>query len=245
MRAPDTSTLWRYSTYETLHGRGGSTSMLGTTLAAELDDLQRRHRAGDVVDTVAACVRRRENALIVLRHGGLVWPVTVFPQRQLVHLRGALLESLADRNDDLEVIAVERPLVQPPSLAAGTLPDGHDRFHPLGPLLWTLALHAPRPMLLPEIAGRAAYRLAPDFRAEPAMLGGALGPALRHLRRHIVPMRELARLPGMNAERAVRVLNGVYLLGGLMILRTHAAARDDAESAGAVARLTGWLKRRP
>jgi hypothetical protein len=29
-----------------------------------------------------------------------------------------------------------------------------------------------------------------------------------------------------------------------MILRTHAAARDDVEAAGTMARLAGWLRRR-
>ncbi len=237
MALPDSSTLWRYSHFEAVHGRTGHTSLLGTTLAAELDELQRRHRAGDVVDTVAACLRRRENALIVLRHGGLVWPLTVFPQRHLLHVRGALAASLEARHGDLEVIAVERPIVQPPSLAAPAAPDGHGGFHVLGPWLWRLALHAPKPMLLAEIGGRAAYRLAPDFSPTAEMLAGALGPSLLYMRRRIVPLRELARQPGMDTERAVRLLNGVYLLGGLMVLRSHKAARDDA------ARAEGWLAR--
>ncbi len=243
MTAADSSTLWRYSQYEAVRGRTGHTSILGTTLAAELDELQRRHRDGDVVETLAACLRRRENALIVLRHRELVWPLTVFPQRGLAHVRGRLLASVEEGTADLEVIAVERPIVQPPSLAAGAVADGHGGFHRLGPLLWTLALHAPRPMLLPEIAGRAAYRLAPDFRPGTAMMTGALGPSLERLRHQIVPMRDLARQPGMNAERAVRLLNGVYLMGGLMVLRTHVAARDDGPGSSAAGRLAAWFRR--
>src|SRR5437773_1279428 len=61
---------------------------------------------------------------------------------------------------------------------------------------------------------------------EPA-LPGALGGAMQRLRRESVSLRELAGWPGMSVERASRLLNALYLTGGLMITRSHPAARDE------------------
>ena len=41
-------------------------------------------------------------------------------------------------------------------------------------------------------------------------------------------------------DRATRLLNSIYLQGGLMVLRTHHAARDNQTQVGW---LRGWLKR--
>jgi len=43
----------------------------------------------------------------------------------------------------------------------------------------------------------------------------------------------------MDRERAARLLNGVYLQGGLMVLRTHTAARDSASGGE---RLRNWWR---
>jgi hypothetical protein len=40
----------------------------------------------------------------------------------------------------------------------------------------------------------------------------------------------------MNIDRAVRMLNGLYLLSGLMVLRMHPAARAEPST-----RPSGWL----
>jgi hypothetical protein len=37
----------------------------------------------------------------------------------------------------------------------------------------------------------------------------------------------VAGWPGMTVERASRLLNALYLTGGLMITRSHPAARDE------------------
>jgi hypothetical protein len=41
----------------------------------------------------------------------------------------------------------------------------------------------------------------------------------------------------MNIDRAVRMLNGLYLLSGLMVLRMHPAARAEPT----ISRPGGWL----
>lgn len=218
-------------------------SVLATTLAGELDQLQRRHRAGDVVEVAAACVRQRESATLLLRVGEQLWPVTVFPERGLYHAKRSMLPVL-DRDDaGIEIEGIEGPAVRPPPRALPADADEHRCFFPLAPLFWVLAMRAPRPFLLPEISGKAAYRLASDFVPLPASALGAIGPAMRHLRQEIAPLRTIARWPGMDMERAMRLLNGVYLQGGLMVLRTHPAARDDVQRAPAASRLAAWFRR--
>jgi hypothetical protein len=67
-------------------------------------------------------------------------------------------------------------------------------------------------------------------------LSGAIGPAIQRLRRETASLRAISRWPGMNVDRAVRLLNGLYLLSGLMVLRMHPAARKEPTT-----RPSGWL----
>ena len=228
----DDSTLWRVSEFERVRAETGTSgftrlgpSVLPTTLDSEFDRLRREHRARDVLEVVAACLRQRESALLLLRHRGLVWPLTLFPAVQIYHLPVSIVESLGQANADLEVLGVEPPGL--PTPWQREIVDDPERpgYRLLAPLLWSLALHAPRPRLLDDIAGRAAYRLAPDFVLERVPAPGALESVLRRLRSEIAPLAAIAAWLGMDAERALRLLNGVYLQGGLMVLRTHPAAR--------------------
>ena len=244
----DPSTLWRYSAFERVGGTAADAgiapsdgrSVLATTLVAELRQLQQRHRDGDVLEVFAACLRQRENALLLLRHRGMLWPVTVFPEKRLYHVKRDLLPALKEGNADLEIVGVEGASVRPPSVVPDDSTEDPSHYRPLPALLWALAVAAPHPFLLPEIAGRAAYRLTPDYRPERAAAAGALGPALRRLRTEISALRTIARWPGMDLERAMRLVNGVYLQGGLMVLRTHPAARDDVPQGSA---LGSWFRR--
>ena len=247
MRDFDDSTLWRISTYERMRAETGdsgfvrlnTSTVLPTTLSAELSQLQRAQSSRDALEVVAACVRQQESALILLRHRELVWPLTLFPQHNLYHLPRSIIESLEQGVRDLEVIAVEPPGLRPPGHAMHERIADGPGYRPLAPLLWTLALHAPRETLFDDIAGRAAYRLVSDFTPEAGALAGALGPALKRLRVEIASLADIARWPGMDRERAARLLNGVYLQGGLMVLRTHVAARDSASGSE---RLRGWWR---
>jgi hypothetical protein len=87
-----------------------------------------------------------------------------------------------------------------------------------------------------EIGGNAAYRVSPDFHIGSLQLSGAIGPAIQRLRRETASLRAVSRWPGMNIDRAVRMLNGLYLLSGLMVLRMHPAARKEPST-----RPGGWL----
>ena len=237
MRNPEDSTLWRVSAYELMREQTGESgfaalapnTVLPTTLMAELNQLPQAQPSQQLLEVVAACVRHRENALLLLRHRGMIWPLTLFASQGLYHSRRPLLESLAADNRDLRFVALEPPGLRPPGHPMHERIAAHDDYHPLHELLWALALHVPQALLLRDIGGRAAYRLTPDFRPEQALLPGALSPAARRLRSEIAPLNESASWTGMTRERAVRLLNGAYLQGGLMVLRTHHAA-DDADA---------------
>ena len=109
MRDFEDSTLWRISAYERMRAETGDSgfarlnekSVLPTTLSAELSQLQRAQSSGDALEVVAACIRQRESALILLRHRELVWPLTLFPQRELYHLPRSIIESLQQSVRDL------------------------------------------------------------------------------------------------------------------------------------------------
>jgi hypothetical protein len=57
-----------------------------------------------------------------------------------------------------------------------------------------------------------------------------MGSAVERLRRESVSMRDIAAWPGMNAERAARLLNGLYLTSDLIVTRAHHAARSEPGS---------------
>jgi hypothetical protein len=52
------------------------------------------------------------------------------------------------------------------------------------------------------------------------------------LKRDTTNLREMAQWPGFDPERAMRLLNGLYLQGGLMVSRTHPAATNEGWSGG-------------
>ncbi len=55
---------------------------------------------------------------------------------------------------------------------------------------------------------------------------------MARLKREAVNLRELSQWPGFDRERAMRLLNGLYLQAGLMVSRTHPAATNDGWTSG-------------
>ena len=103
---------------------------------------------------------------------------------------------------------------------------------PLGPLLWELALRGAREELLPEIAGNAAYRIAPGVDLHGLNLTGSLATAVVRLQRATTNLREISDWPGFDRARATRLLNALYLQAGLMVTRTHPAATNEGWFSG-------------
>jgi hypothetical protein len=244
MREFDDSTLWRISAYERFREQSGHSgfatlnggSVLRTTLMSELMTLENRQRSSNVVDVLAACLRKRESALILLRHRDLVWPLTVFPQSALYHLPRPIIDALDGGNRGLEVVAVEPPGLRPPGDLMSERIAEASNYRPLPPLAWALAMKAPHAELLSDIAGNVAYRVSANFIDDGIKLAGALSPVLRRLRSEIATLDQIASWPGMDRERAGRVLNGVYLQGGLMVLSSHRPAQSR------VSHLLGWRR---
>lgn len=203
---------------------GGADS--GSTLQASLDrslllDLQRfeAHASSglDALQVMAASVRHSRPLRVLLQHEDVVLPLTVMPLQHVVHAPLPLPQWSLLRWSTLKVLQVEpAPQDEPPA--------AQDQMAPLGMVLWALALHGARAELLPEIAGHAAYRIAPGTDLSGLDLGGPLAAAMERLRRQTTPLRELSTWPGLSRERATRLLNGIYLQAGLIITRSHPAA---------------------
>jgi hypothetical protein len=236
MAGSEPSTLWRLSDFERLrqeglHEGGGRPTLLPTTLLADLRRLESSPANGDPLEVLAACLRHQEAALLYLGIGAQVWPVTLFPRQELYHSPRAV-EDLG-RSDELAgmtCLSAERPGVRPPGHHEHERVAAADRYRPLRALVWALALHGPRHALLGEIDGRAAYRLASAALRDSPPLSGALGPAAERLRGAAAPLSQIARWPGMSVERACRLLNALYLSGALMVIRSHAVAREEKSS---------------
>ncbi len=204
-------------------GSPGNASTLQSSLDASLlQDLQRFEgplRGGqgpEVLEVMAAAVRHGRALQVLLEHEGLVLPLTVRPQQRTVQAPLALEQWGLLRWAGLKVLQVEPA---PPPVPAADLHDA-----PLGLVLWALALHGSRSELLPEIAGPVAYRIAPATELGSLDFAGALAPAIVRLQRQTTTLAELSRCAGFDRERAMRLLNGLYLQAGLMITRTHPAA---------------------
>jgi len=131
---------------------------------------------------------------------------------------------------DLHVLRVEPATLRAPGDAEQGLVGDPALYAPLALLLWEMAMRGAREALLPEIAGQAAYRISPALNLRILGLGGSMADAVARLKRDTTNLRSLSQWPGFDRERAMRLLNGLYLQGGLMVSRTHPAATNEGWS---------------
>lgn len=200
-----------------------------------LQDLQRFEvLAGpqrELLEVLAACVRHTQPLAITLaapRQVLLV--VSVFPLDRQVHCPVPLAEVLADDLAVLQVVEVKPARWRAPGSTEAQRIDRPECYTPLGPLLWAVALRGARDALLPELAGQAAYRVSPGMGLGGLDMPGAVAAAITRLRRHTSNLREIASWPGIGPDRAVRLLNALYLQSGLIVSRTHPAATNEGWS---------------
>jgi hypothetical protein len=203
-------------------------SQLSPSLQADLLRFGQDGGASEVVEVMAACVRHAKRVTIHLQCGPKVVPLTVFAQERLVHCPVPMDELIGRHLLELRVMHVEPALLRPPGDEDAALIGAAHLHHPLAPLLWQLAMHGLRRELLPEIAGPAVYRVAPglDIAALPA--NPTLQATMQRLTRRTATLRELADWPGMTRERAVRLLNALYLQSSLIVSRSHPDAVRDS-----------------
>jgi len=173
-------------------------------------------------------MRHGRSLAIHLECDGRVLPLTVFPVKRLAHCPLPLAQFLQMRLNDLVVIHVEQAVMRAPGDDARPVSmDESALFAPLGTLTWELALRGARSDLLPEISTRAAYRIPPGVDLRGLELSGSLAAAVERMKRQTTNLKELAGWPGFDRERAMRLLNALYLQAGLMVTRTHPAATND------------------
>jgi hypothetical protein len=224
--------LWRVSAFRRAMDSGGAQlssrySALSPSLLADLQRFEANGSGSEVLEVLAACLRHAQDVALHLDRDGHVLPLTVFPRERLYHTPLSEDALYSTRFDSVRLLQIERALLHPPGDPEDELAAPAALCHPLGPLLWHLALHGPRYELLPEIAGPAVYRIAPDCDV-PVSLPGALGGAVQRLRQEAMSLRALTAAPGFDRERAERLLNGLYLQAGLIVSRTHPGATGDS-----------------
>ena len=203
-------------------------SSLSPSLMADLMRFEQDGNASEAVEVLAACVRHARNVTVHVALADKVVPLTVFPQERLVHCPVEMSALLESRLAELRVMHVEPATLRPPGDSEAALVGAAESHFPLGQLLWELALRGSRDQLLPEIAGPAAYRLAPGVDLSGVRPNGAVLAAIDRLQRRTSTVREMTNWPGFDRERAVRLLNALYLQSGLIISRTNPAAFNDS-----------------
>lgn len=211
--------------------RGERTSTrLNSLSPSMLDDLLRFGRDGqpaDLLEVLAAALRHGRPLLVHLGAGTHVIPLTVFPAERLAHTPLAAEQLLALRLGEWEVMQVEPALLQPPGERERLPPAMDEQFMPLGTLTWALALRGRRDTLLPGLSGGAAFRVPPGADLGGLAPGGTLAAAVARLKRDGTNLAEIASWPGFDRERAVRLLNALYLRSVLIVSRTHPAATNE------------------
>lgn len=219
-RVSDFQRRLRQTGGDTRSPASGHLSLDPTLDQSLLQDLQRFDASArtvhglEVLEVVAASLRHGRALRLLVSHADLVLPLTVMPLQRVVRAPLPLDQWELLNWAGMKVLQVE------PALA----PLQTDHQAPLGLVLWALALQGSRAQLLPEIAGPVAYRIAPSADFSGLHLSGALASAVTRLRRQTTPLQELSSWPGLDAERASRLLNGLYLQSGLIVTRSHPAA---------------------
>lgn len=215
-------------------GGGAVTTRLSSLNPSLMEDLLRfeqRDRGADALEVLAASVRHARALTVHLQCGDRVLPLTAFPRERLAHCPVDLRAVVETQAPELPVLQVETALLKPLGDRDTELIGEPQSYRPLAPLLWALALHGRRGELLPEVAGKAVYRVSPAFDLSLAA-DGPLRDTLRYLSRRVASLREIAAWPGFDLDKATRLVNALYLQSGLIISRSHPAAFDDAASDG-------------
>jgi hypothetical protein len=207
-------------------------STLSPSLLLDLMRFEHEGEHGGVLEVLAACIRHARRLLVHLQAQDKVLPLTVFPVEHLLHCPMPMAQFMALPLDELIVLHVEPALLRPPGDRVQAMVAEPEQYSALGPALWELALRGPRAQLLPEIAGQAAYRISPGLNLRRLEISGTMADAVARLKRDTTNLREMAQWPGFDPERAMRLLNGLYLQGGLMVSRTHPAATNEGWSGG-------------
>ncbi len=237
--------LWRVSAFqrilkspgESAYARLDETTVLSSSLMSDLNALRQEAQPGDALEVMAACLRHSEPALVYLQYEQVVWPVTVFPAQRLYHSPRDLTQASITGLATLRFLRAEPPGVRLPGHTQHERVMPAEQYRPLPPLLRTLALHGPRKSLVSAISQKSSFRLNPGAVMKQLGLHGAMGSAAQRLRQESVSLREIAGWPGMNTERASRLVNALYLSGELIL-----SGQSSRMELGLGKRLLNWAR---
>ena len=214
--------------------RGGgdpAASRLSSLSPSLLQDLMRFEQDGhqtELLEAVAASVRHARPLCIHVKSGDKVVPLTLFPMERLAHCPVPMRDFLDSKLAELQVLHVEPAVLRAPGDRVAELVGEEALYHPLAPVTWELAMRGSREELLPEIAGLAAYRVAPGVDLRTLALDGTTRAAIKRLQRQTSNLKQISDFPGFTRGRATRLLNALYLQAGLIISRTHPAATNES-----------------
>ena len=215
---------------------GEATHTALTSLSPSLlQDLQRFDAGGpqrELLEVLAAAIRHTQTLAIDLRQEGLPVTLTVYPlTRQVLAVTGLrppkpvpLAQLLQADLASVQVRHVRRPA--PVLIAAPLVTPDTGQAEPVNPLLWAVALRGARGALLPELAGQAAYRVAPGLDLHGLDVPESMALCIQHLRRRTCNLAEIADWHAIGSARATRLLNALYLQSGLIVSRSHPAATN-------------------
>ena len=199
-------------------------AQLSPSLQADLVRFEQSGGSSETLEVVAACIRHSSRVTIYLQCADRVVPLTVFPQERLVHCPMHLSELLERHVSQLRVMHLEPATLRPPGDSERELIGESRMYHPIGPLLWELAVRGPRSNLLPEIAGPAVYRVTPGLDVQQLPVTGAVRSAIERLKREAMSLGGIAAWPAFDCDRAMRLLNALYLQAALIVSRAHPSA---------------------
>jgi hypothetical protein len=207
--------------------RGTRLSSLTPSLLQDLMRFDRPGQGSDLLEVIAAALRHGRDLLLNLELGDHVVPLTVFPADRLVHCPLTAEQLLSSRLHALRVMQVEPALLPSPAAHPRQRLADAAHYSALGPLTWAMAMRGARDSLLPELVGPVAYRVTHGADLQALALTGTAAAAVARLRRESSNLREITGWPGFDRERAMRLLNGLYLQAALIVSRTHPAATNE------------------
>ena len=203
---------------------------LSSLSASLLQDLQRFDPSTsqrELLEVLAAGIRHTQPLAVELDGPRGRLTLSVFPLDSMMHCALSVDELMDSDLAQLQVIEVRPASLRPPANALLKRLGGQRGYVPLRPLLWVTALYGARDSLLPELAGQAAYRVAPALNLTGLDVPGALSGCITRLRRQTCNLAEIARWQNIGTGRAKRLLNALYLQSGLIVSRSHPAATNE------------------
>ncbi|MBA4177664.1 MAG: hypothetical protein C0505_14080 [Leptothrix sp. (in: Bacteria)] len=203
------------------NAEAGSTRLeaLNPSLLQDLQRFASHYDPGaglDLLEVLAAALRHNTALQLHLQDDERLVTLNVMPARRLLRWARAMPPWLGLHLTELRVLRVA-----PWPTHVAEAPAEDERDFDFGPMLWELALHGARGALLPEIEGPATYRVTPGAQLEMLAPGSPLAAAVQRLQGTTTALREVARWPGFDGDRAVRLLNALYLQSALIVTRSH------------------------